>query len=84
MQIVNEHLAADAHRIEIGGGNVVNKNIDHKYLICEEPDKLHVLVHFLKSQQENRGLVGFGQIHDQTCHLPSTIGAPEMKELCVM
>jgi ATP-dependent RNA helicase DeaD len=57
MQIVNEHLAADAHRVEISGGNVVNKNIDHKYLICDEVDKLHVLVQFLKSQQDNRGLV---------------------------
>lgn len=56
-EIVNEHLNADAKRIEISGSNVVNKNIDHEYLICEEPDKLHVLVQFLKSQQENRGLV---------------------------
>jgi len=57
MQIVNEHLAANAQRVEISGSNVVNKNIDHKYLICEEADKLHVLTQFLKSQHENRGLV---------------------------
>lgn len=56
-QIVNEHLSADAHRVEVSGSNVVNKNIDHKYLICEEVDKMHVLVQFLKSQQDNRGLV---------------------------
>jgi ATP-dependent RNA helicase DeaD len=56
-QIVNEHLSANAHRIEISGSNVVNKNIDHKYLICDEIDKLHVLIQFLKSQHNNRGLV---------------------------
>ena len=57
MQIVNEHLRADAHRVEVSGSNVVNKNIDHKYLICEDQDKLHALVQFLKSQDDNRGLV---------------------------
>lgn len=56
-QIVNEHLSVDAHRIEVSGRNVVNKNIDHQYLICEEVDKLHVLIQFLKSQQGNRGMV---------------------------
>ena len=56
-EIVNEHLSANAHRVEISGSNVVNKNIDHKYLICEEPDKLNVLIQFLKSQGDNRGLI---------------------------
>lgn len=56
-QIVNEHLSVDAYRIEVSGRNVVNKNIDHQYLICEEVDKLHVLIQFLKSQQGNRGMV---------------------------
>ena len=56
-QIVNEHLSADAHRIEVSGRNVVNKNIEHKYLICEETDKLHILMQFLKSEQKNRGLI---------------------------
>jgi ATP-dependent RNA helicase DeaD len=56
-QIVDEHLATNAQRVEISGSNVVNKNIDHKFLICDEVDKLHVLVQFLKSQGSNRGLV---------------------------
>lgn len=56
-QIVNEHLSADAHRIEVSGRNVVNKNIAHEYLICDENDKLHVLMQFLKSQHKNRGVV---------------------------
>lgn len=56
-QIVNEHLSADAHRIEVSGKNVVNKNIDHQYLICEEEDKFNVLLQFLKVEQNNRGLI---------------------------
>jgi len=56
-QIVNQHLSADARRVEISGSNVVNKNIDHKYLICDEIDKTNVLIQFLKSQKDNRGLI---------------------------
>jgi len=56
-QIVNQYLSDDAHRIEVSGRNVVNKNIDHKYLVCEEVDKLHILIQFLKSEHNNRGIV---------------------------
>lgn len=56
-QIVNEHLSLDAHRVETSGKNVVNKNIDHQYLICEEEDKLQILIQFLKSSQSERGLI---------------------------
>ena len=48
-QIVNQYLSADAIRIEVSGKNVVNKHIDHKFLICDEADKLNVLMQFLKS-----------------------------------
>jgi ATP-dependent RNA helicase DeaD len=56
-QIVNEHLSIDAYRIEVSGKNVVNKNIDHQYLICEEEDKLPVLLQFLKAAHKDRGLI---------------------------
>lgn len=56
-QIVNEHLSNDAHRIEINAKDVVNKNIKHQYVVCNEEDKLHVLMQFLKAEQSNRGMV---------------------------
>ncbi len=56
-QIVNEHLAADATRIEVNEKNVVNKNIEHQYLLCEVRDKLHALIQFLKSEGTNRGVI---------------------------
>jgi ATP-dependent RNA helicase DeaD len=56
-QIVTDHLAADAVRIEVGEKNVVNKNIVHQYLICEEKDKLHALLQFLKKEDMDRGVV---------------------------
>ncbi|MTI32753.1 DEAD/DEAH box helicase [Xanthovirga aplysinae] len=55
--IINKHMSADAHRVEISGRNVVNKNIAHQYLICEEVDKFHVLMQFLKSESKSRGVV---------------------------
>jgi ATP-dependent RNA helicase DeaD len=56
-QIVTNHLAANAVRIEVNEKNVINKNIDHKYLIVDEPNKLHALLQFLKSEGTNRGVV---------------------------
>jgi len=56
-QMVNQHLAKNAHRIEVSGKNVVNKNIEHKFLICDEKEKLNILLQFLKSEGDNRGLV---------------------------
>lgn len=56
-QIINEHMAEDAHRIDVSTNNVVNKNIDHQYVICDEKEKLQMLLQFLKSQHKNRGIV---------------------------
>jgi len=56
-QIVNEHLAEDAYRIEVSAKNVVNKKIEHQYLVCDEVEKLQVLLQFLRTQKENRGVV---------------------------
>ncbi len=55
--IINEHLSPDAHRIEVSAKDVVNKNISHQYLICDEVDKLNILLQFLKTEKNNRGLI---------------------------
>ncbi|MGO4911601.1 DEAD/DEAH box helicase [Leeuwenhoekiella sp. W20_SRS_FM14] len=55
-QIVNEHMSPEAHRIQISK-DVVNKNIDHKFLQCEETDKLPILLDFLKTRGDERGII---------------------------
>jgi len=55
-QIVNQHMAPDAKRIETSG-DVVNKKIEHQYLVCDDADKFNILIQFLKSEQKNRGLI---------------------------
>ncbi len=56
-QIINQHLSEDAHKIVVSGSNVVNKNIEHKYFVCLENEKLQMLMQFLSSQKEGRGMV---------------------------
>jgi len=56
-QIIGKHMAKDAYWIEVSGRNVVNKNIDHQYIICEESEKIMHLMQFLRSEKDNRGLI---------------------------
>lgn len=56
-QIVNKHMAEDAVKIEVSGRNVVNKHIEHQYTVCEDLEKLNILMRFLGEQGENRGLI---------------------------
>lgn len=56
-QIINTHLVPQAARIAIKGKSGVNKNVDHQFLICEVPEKLPILIQFLKTQQKNQGIV---------------------------
>ncbi len=56
-EIISEHLAKDALRIEVKHGDIVNNKISHQYVICEDSDKLYALQQFLKSEQENRGVI---------------------------
>ena len=56
-QIINEHMREDAYRIEVSSKNVVNKNISHQYIVCDEIEKLNEIIKFLKAQGENRGII---------------------------
>ncbi len=55
-QIVNEHMREDAHRIQVSR-DVVNKNLEHRFVHCDDADKLVVLLEFLKSQKNERGIL---------------------------
>ncbi|EMR01795.1 DEAD/DEAH box helicase [Cesiribacter andamanensis] len=55
--IIKKYMAPDAHRIQVDAQHQVNKDIDHRYIICEENEKLPVLLDFLRQQEDSRGLV---------------------------
>ena len=56
-QMVNEHLSPDAQRINVGKDSVINVNIEHKFVVCDDVDKLNILLDFLKSQGKERGVI---------------------------
>ncbi len=55
--IIKTYMSPTAFKIEVDKLDVINKNIDHQYVICDTTEKLDILVHFLKSQGKNRGVV---------------------------
>jgi ATP-dependent RNA helicase DeaD len=56
-QIISKHLAKDAERIEVRREDTVNKNISHQYQTCLDSEKLYALQKFLKSEDQNRGVI---------------------------
>ena len=44
-------------KIEVNRDNIVNRDIEHKFLICTREEKPAVLFEFLRSQGAGRGLV---------------------------
>jgi ATP-dependent RNA helicase DeaD len=56
-KIISSYMSPQAMRVEVNKNNIVNRDIEHKFLICSRLDKPEVLFQFLKSQGAERGLV---------------------------
>ncbi len=56
-ELISKHLAKDAQRIEVSREDTINKNISHQYQSCHDSEKLHALLLYLESEQENRGVI---------------------------
>lgn len=56
-RIISSYMSPQAMRVEVNKNNIVNRDIEHKFLICSRLDKPEVLFQFLKSQGSRRGLV---------------------------
>lgn len=57
VDIVNRFMAKDAHRVSQVEKGVVNSNIAHRYIICDDKEKPEILKNFLFSEASNRGLI---------------------------
>ncbi len=55
--IIKRYMSNNAVHVKESGKSVVNKKITHQYSICDEKEKFNTLLQFLKSENENRGLV---------------------------
>ena len=56
-QMVHEHLTNTAHRIAVNRGNEVNAKIDHKFILCDDSEKLYALLKFLNTLKNKRGII---------------------------
>lgn len=55
--MVNQHMSPNAYRVQVGGKQIVNENIEHQFIICDEYDKFSNLIQFLNTQKGKRGMV---------------------------
>jgi ATP-dependent RNA helicase DeaD len=55
--IISSYMSPKAMRIEVNRNDIVNKDIEHKFLICSRLEKPEVLFQFLRTQGAGRGLV---------------------------
>lgn len=55
--IIKTYMSPMAFRIETNRANVINKNIEHQYLVCDPEEKTDILMQFLKIQGANRGII---------------------------
>lgn len=55
--IIRDYMSPDAFRIQVNKEAVVNRDIEHRYMICEDKEKLNVLVQVLKANQDSRGII---------------------------
>jgi ATP-dependent RNA helicase DeaD len=56
-KIISSYMSPQAMRVEVNKNDIVNKDIEHKFLICSRLEKPEVLLEFLQSQGAGRGLV---------------------------
>ncbi len=50
-------MSAHPHTIQIDQGHVVNRDIDHRFVICKPEDKTPFITEFLQRQKQGRGLI---------------------------
>lgn len=57
LEIIDKYMAKDATKIQVDKNSIVNKDIDHQFLVCPDDEKLQNLVQFLKQQGQNRCII---------------------------
>jgi len=76
-QIVNKHMNTNAYKITVSESNVVNAKIDHKFVLCEDAEKFNILLQFLNSVKEQRGII-FCRTRNETKKLAAKLIAKNM------
>jgi ATP-dependent RNA helicase DeaD len=56
-EIIAGYMSPNAMRVQINKDDVINRNIEHKFTICRKEEKNEILIHFLRSQVDARGVI---------------------------
>jgi ATP-dependent RNA helicase DeaD len=56
-KIISSYMSPNSMRVEVNRNEIVNRDIEHKFLVCTREDKPSVLLQFLSTQGTSRGLV---------------------------
>lgn len=56
-QIINKHLSSGAEQVRVNKKTVINKKVEHQFVVCDEREKPFVLQSFLKSKRKQQGLI---------------------------
>ena len=55
-KMIKRHMKVNAHTVQISSKGIMNQNIRHEYIPCDNTEKLNTLLHFL-SKITSRGVV---------------------------
>lgn len=56
-EIIAGYMSPNAMRVQINKDDVINRNIEHKFTLCRKEEKNEILIHFLRSQVDARGVI---------------------------
>jgi len=56
-QLITDYMSPKAHSIKIDQKHVVNRDISHRFMVCQIKEKTDRISSFLKSQGEERGVI---------------------------
>jgi ATP-dependent RNA helicase DeaD len=56
-ELIEGYMEPTAHRITIDKAHVVNRDIKHRYIICDRTEKLDRISEFLEDHPEDRGVI---------------------------
>ncbi|MBC8003336.1 MAG: DEAD/DEAH box helicase [Opitutaceae bacterium] len=55
--LIKDCMSGKPHLLKIDRAHVVNRDIDHRFVICSRDEKSGFIATFLKQQQDNRGVI---------------------------
>jgi ATP-dependent RNA helicase DeaD len=56
-EIISGYMSPNSMRVQVNENDVINRDIDHKYVLCSNDEKSDLLFRFLESQKDTRGLI---------------------------